>query len=163
MGFSAEKSEYSFDMRTDAPAQEVFPLLCPVREDDWVVGWKEARTMIWSESGVAELGAVFRTQHGTEPAQTWVVTRYEPDERIAFARFDGDVVTRLEIELHEADGATHSRWTTSQVGTSEQGNARVRAASERDHDALRRGLELELEHYLATGEMIDPEALPPGA
>ncbi len=160
MGFQAETSEHRYEMRTDAPASEVFPLLCPVREDDWVAGWKEARTLIWSASGVAELGAVFQTVFGDGPVETWVVTRYEPNERIAFARFGGDVVTRLDIRLREIDGRTHSTWTTSQVGTSEAGNRRVLGATERDHAVMRARLERELGHYLATGELLAPEALP---
>ncbi len=160
MDFRAETSEHTYEMHTDAPAKEVFPLLCPVRENDWVVGWEAATTMIHSRSGVAELGAVFRTRFGDGPAETWVVTRYEPNEAIDFARFGGDVVTRLQIRLREVDGLTHSTWTTSQVGTSESGNQRVRDASARDHTAMRARLEGELGHYLATGRMIEPEAHP---
>ena len=43
---------------TAAPAR-VFPLLCPVREADWIEGWDPIS--VWSESGVAEPDCVFTT------------------------------------------------------------------------------------------------------
>jgi hypothetical protein len=159
MDFQAATNELTYDMLVDAPAEEVFPLLCPVRENDWVIGWEEITTLISSESGVAELGAVFQTQQPREAPETWVITRYEPVERIAFALFGGDVVTRLEIDLAEAEGKTRATWTTSRVGTSESGNARVQAATRQSHDASRAGLDVMLQYYLATGEMIDAEKL----
>jgi len=157
--FEAATNEFAHDMHIDAPLEDVFPLLCPVRENDWVIGWEEITTMISSESGLAELGAVFRTQHAGEAAETWVITRYEPTERIAFARFGGDVVTRLDIELTEVHGKTRATWTTSQVATSESGNARAEAVTQESHGASRAGLEVMLQYYLATGEMIDAERL----
>lgn len=46
-------------MRHPAPLERVFPLLCPVREREWLQGWDA--TMVCSESGVAEPGCVFTT------------------------------------------------------------------------------------------------------
>ena len=42
-----------------APAR-VFPLLCPVREAEWLPGWHAE--VLHSASGLAELGCVFRTR-----------------------------------------------------------------------------------------------------
>jgi hypothetical protein len=38
-----------------APVEQVFPLLCPVRECDWLEGWN--CTLLHSGSGLAEKGA----------------------------------------------------------------------------------------------------------
>lgn len=159
MDFQATTSEFTYDMHIEAPAEDVFPLLCPVRENDWVIGWEEITTLISSESGVAELGAVFQTQHAGEGPETWVITEYEPTERIAFARFGGDVVTRLQVNLAVVHGKTRATWTTSQVGTSETGNARVEAVTPEAHAASRAGLEVMLKYYLLTGNMVDAETL----
>jgi hypothetical protein len=145
-------------MHIDAPATRVFPFLCPVRENDWIPGWKETATIIHSESGVAELGAVFQTRREGEP-ETWVVSTYEPNERIAFTRFGGDVAKRLVIDLTEKEGRTRMLWTTYQVGTSEAGNANVEATSAEAYRATYAGLEKMLQHYLDTGEMIPAETL----
>lgn len=159
MRFKGSKDEFVYEMEIEAPARDVFPLLCPVREDDWVIGWKEIATLISSESGVAEPGAVFRTERERGVPLMWVVTRYEPSARIAFVRFGGDVVAGLDIVLAESAGTTRATWTTTQVGTSEAGNARVEATTQETYDASHARLELMLQHYLATGQMIDTEDL----
>lgn len=64
----------------------VFPLLCPVREAEWLDGWRY--TMIYSQSGLVEEGAVFRTPHEGEPDTVWVVTHHDPvHRRVEFTRF----------------------------------------------------------------------------
>src|SRR4029079_16900293 len=74
----------SFIQDIRAPLEQVFPLLCPEREKEWLPGW-DAR-MITSASGVAEHGAVFETQH--EAGRTlWIVTEYEPPRRGGLARW----------------------------------------------------------------------------
>ena len=42
-----------------APAHRVFPLLCPVREPEWIPGW--SCELIHTASRLAEKGCVFRT------------------------------------------------------------------------------------------------------
>ena len=44
------------------PPDRVFPLICPKREEEWIPGW--SCEVLASQSGFAEVGAVFRT---TEP------------------------------------------------------------------------------------------------
>ena len=62
-----------FVHRVPAPPAEVFPLLCPVREHDWVEGWQAE--VLHSESGVAELGCVFLADaRGTHGPVTFVVS-----------------------------------------------------------------------------------------
>ena len=159
MNVNRSKRECVYEMQLEARAEEVFPLLCPVREDDWVIDWKEIATLISSGSGVAELGAVFQTQHEGEKPVTWVVTRYEPSERIAFVRFGEDVVAGLDIVLAEVAGKTRATWTTTQVGTSEAGDVRVEAVTQEAYDTSHVRLELMLQHYLSTGQMIDAQDL----
>jgi hypothetical protein len=56
----------------------VFPLLCPVREYEWIEPW--SCDMVFSESGLAENNAVFRTHFPAQGGEeTWVVCRYEKD------------------------------------------------------------------------------------
>jgi hypothetical protein len=60
----------------DAVPDEVFPLLCPVREVEWLDDW--TYRMIYSASGLVEAGAVFETAIAAEPATIWVVSRHDP-------------------------------------------------------------------------------------
>ena len=58
-------------MQLAASPGEVFPLLCPVREYEWIDVWQ--CEMIHSASGVAEAGAVFRTAFPQDgPPDVWV-------------------------------------------------------------------------------------------
>jgi hypothetical protein len=70
----------------DATPDVVFPLLCPVREAEWLDGWEY--TMVYSVSGLVEEGAVFTTSTPGEEDTVWVVTRHEPAARVVeFTRF----------------------------------------------------------------------------
>ena len=74
--FKAVRVSHEYTQTNEAPPDKVFPLLCPVREADWVPGWKY--NLIYSESGVAEDGCVFSTPNDGGPDTTWMVTRYDP-------------------------------------------------------------------------------------
>lgn len=150
--FKASKNEFSEEMVGSAPVEEVFPLLCPVREHDWIPTWKA--DMLWSESGLAEEGAVFKT--GDE---TWIITEYEPMKRVNFVRYNPDVVTRLEIDVTEEHGKTRMRWTQSQVGTTEAGNSFVESRTSEGYSRMIKSAEVMLYYYLETGHMIDNETL----
>ena len=65
----------------------------------------------------------------------------------------------LTVDLVVEAGRTRSTWTTSLVGTSAAGNASVEAFTQDAHDHMRARLGVELQHYLATGELISAEEL----
>ena len=96
----------SYTMTADAPPAEVFPLLCPVREYEWIEPW--SCDMVFSESGLAESNAVFRTRFPAQGGEeTWIVCRYEKDRAIAFIRLvPGFKVNRLDIDLTAASDRT---------------------------------------------------------
>ena len=48
---------HTYVQKLVASPAEVFPLLCPVREADWLDGWDPLE--VWSRSGVAEPDCVF--------------------------------------------------------------------------------------------------------
>lgn len=96
--------------RIEAPPAEVFALLCPVRESDWIPTW--TCDLLYTASGVAELGCVFRTDSRTgSGTMTWVVSRYEPPRRIEFTSFASDpLLMRLTVTLEPVAGATELHW-----------------------------------------------------
>jgi hypothetical protein len=86
---TTDRRRVRFACSQTVPAEPaaVFPLLCPVLEYDWVPGW-ECR-LIYTESGVAEPRCVFQTDRpGAGGVDTWVVSHYQPAERIAFVRVE---------------------------------------------------------------------------
>jgi len=93
-----------------ATAEELFPLLCPVREYEWIPGW--ACEMIWSESGFAELDAAFTTRVGLFGKSLWTCVVYEPPRRIEYLRTEGSTVAiRLALGLSENAGRTALDWS----------------------------------------------------
>ncbi len=76
----------AYQQTIEAPPDVVFPLLCPVREAEWLDGWEYE--MLYSASGLVEEGAVFATRGVGEEDTVWVVTRHDPVARIVeFTRF----------------------------------------------------------------------------
>jgi hypothetical protein len=64
-----------FDL--NGTAGEIFPLLCPILEYDWLPGWR--CTMLYSDSGVAEDNAIFHTTERPGLRAVWTCIAYEPD------------------------------------------------------------------------------------
>ncbi len=107
---AGQRKRFTYTHSVAAPAEDVFPLLCPVREYEWIDWW--SCELVYSDSGVAEDGCVFRTRLGT--GETWVVVRYD-EEALSFGTlvFAGDhLVMLLEVELEElGEGRTEVRWS----------------------------------------------------
>src|SRR5947209_3150818 len=66
-----------------AAPEQVFPLLCPVREADYLPGWKYR--LVYSRSGLAEPGCIFASPNDDGTETTWIMTAHQPSEHVAFA------------------------------------------------------------------------------
>ncbi len=105
MSFQPSQFSRSGVIRCRATIEEVFPLLCPKKEEDWIPGW-QCET-IWSHSGYNEDGAIFRTTkpYGTE--LYWNTVRYDIRERLVefLIVAPGLFMFRFRIDVQpEADG-----------------------------------------------------------
>ena len=97
---NAKRVVQSYDFILAAAAEQIFPLLCPVREYDWIDGW--SCDLIYSESGVAENNCIFKTASEAEGEMTWTVSRYEPDRAIEFVIISTDIfILKLDLALSE--------------------------------------------------------------
>lgn len=152
--FEPKRVVKSYDQQYQAPPAKVFPLLCPVREYDWLEVWQCA--MVWSDSGVAENNCIFTTDFPDAGREVWVVCRYEPPQAIEFVRYAGaDKVTRLNIHLTDnGDGTTLARWTHIHTGLTPAGNAAIDTLSDARYTSEMQMLEAMLNHYLTTGSML---------
>jgi hypothetical protein len=138
-----------------AAPEQVFPLLCPVLEYQWIPHWR--CELLHSASGVAEEDCVFRTAFPDAGPMLWVVSRYEPPARIEFTCFVADShVQRLKIALTAAGDATRLDWTNRWLATGPRGDAWLAAWSEAEHEKKMDNLRRLLTHYLTTGEMLQP-------
>lgn len=153
--FVAKRRIHTNVQKLAAPPSAVFPLLCPVREYDWIEHWN--CRMVWSESGVAEENAIFTTRFPGDPAEeVWVICRYEPDERIEFVRVIPEHrVIRYDISLKTlGEEKTEAHWTHTVTGLSEAGNAEIETLPETHYSQIVARLERMLNHYFKTGEML---------
>lgn len=136
--------------------EEIFPLLCPVREFDWIPSWD--CELIYTESGIAEEGCIFLTDRPDDGGvDTWVVSRFEPRERISFVRTNPLRVIRYDVTLEGGDGATTLHWHQEITSLSEAGDRYVLELDEGDFVGYVGIMERMMEHYLATGEALHVE------
>ncbi len=136
-----------------APVEKVFPLLCPVREYDWIDGWN--CRLVHSDSGFAEKDAVFTTGFRKEGFSIWTVSRYEPDRAIAFVVvFPGSHVVTVEIALTPIGPAeTRLLWTCTLTSLVEP-NAYVASVDQESFDREQAFFDRALDHYCSTGKML---------
>jgi hypothetical protein len=142
----------SYVQRLAAPPARVFPLLCPVREADWIDGWDPL--VVITESGVAEPGCVFITR--APPADAiWIVTRHEPAAAVEMFKISpGVTACRLTIELEATAAGCNAHVTYEHTSLGSDGDSFVRGFTEAHYEQFMRDWEARLNHYLATGEKL---------
>lgn len=143
----------TFTQHLIAEPSRVFPLLCPVREADWIEGWNPIA--VWSESGVAEPDCVFVT--AAEPHDAiWFVTRHEPEAGyVEMLKVTPDVTAcRLSIRLEASACGTDATVTYSHTSLGLLGDEFVDAFTQQYYEQFMHDWETRLNHYLATGEQL---------
>lgn len=142
------------ELIADADPQTVFPLLCPVREYEWIEPWR--CRMLYSDSGVAENNSIFETDFPHEGGrETWIVSHYQKDRGIEFVRFTPDEkIIKLDICLSGTRaGGTRLLWRKIFTGLSPEGNQVITALADNFEGEAERIAKM-LNHYLKTGKML---------
>jgi hypothetical protein len=148
----------SYTQHIAAPPEAVFPLLCPVREADWLEGWIDQVEMIHSDSGAAEDGCVFITRVPGQPDTVWVITHHDPVRRtVDFVRVTtGLVATRLQIAVEpRGDGSSSVAITYTFTPLDRAGRAFVEQSH--SEDVFRGDMawwEASMNHWLRTGVIL---------
>ena len=138
-----------------AEPSRVFPLLCPVREYEWIEIWR--CRMLYSESGVAENNCVFETDFAQNGGrETWIVSRYEVNRCIEFVRFSADEkIIKLDIRLQDAENdRTRLLWRKTYTGLSPSGNRLIQTIAEQQFAPEAAMIEKMLNTFLTTGKML---------
>ena len=136
-----------------ASPQRVFPLLCPVLEAEWAVGW--APLQVTTASGVAEPDCVFVTP--AEPHNSiWYVTRHEPDNLLVeFLKVTpGVTACRIVIQLSGNERECAADVTYSHTSLGVRGDEFVGSFTAEHYQQFMRDWERELNHFLATGRKL---------
>lgn len=148
-----------FTQRLVRPVPEVFPLLCPVRESDWIEDWDPR--VVYSTSGFVEPGCVFVTP--AEPTDAvWYVTRHDAEaavvEMIKFS--PGVTVSRVHIGLHPTDTGCNAVVSYTLTSLGKLGDAALLAFSESWYEEFMRTWERRMNHWLEHGRCLRSRGRP---
>ncbi|MFX1389512.1 MAG: hypothetical protein ACFE9Z_05550 [Promethearchaeota archaeon] len=135
--------------------ENIFPLLCPTREADWIPGWDSE--LIYTESGYAEDKCVFRTDKSNSAGEgLWIFTGFKPNEYVEFVRFQQDLIIHCRIDLTQnKDGTTTATWKTISTALTEKGNSTIKSMTDKKHNPV---IHL-MDYYLKNGKIISKSLL----
>jgi hypothetical protein len=136
-----------------ASVEDVFPLLCPKREEEWIPGW-ECET-IWSHSGYNEEGAIFRTTkpYGTE--LYWTTLQYDITKKVVDFLITAPhrymFHFRIDVSIGN-DGFLTLSFSQTFTSVSKEGNELLNRYSAEDFNARLRSLGEFMNRYLQERE-----------
>ncbi len=147
-----------------ASPDRVFPLLCPVREYEWIDGW-DCR-LVYSKSGLVEEGCIFTTHFPDDAPTLWVTMLHDPvTRRVEFVRFTPEVkVLKMQLQVDEAANGTSNLTIKYTLTTlNEEGNNLVDqlVASGGNHfEKHIHRIGTLLNHFLTQGKMLKKSEFP---
>jgi len=151
---SGKRIVRSYSTTLPSSPETVFPLLCPVREYDWIPTWK--CEVIYTESGYAELGCVFTTDFKDQAgAETWVVCSYEKNRLIGFVKTGNHTTTRYNVSLEPRQTGSIIRWEQEITGLDERGDLLLAAITEAVYNDKMQRINKLLEDYLLHGHNMN--------
>jgi hypothetical protein len=149
--------QYVHDLRV--PADQVFPLLCPVREYEWIDDWR--CELVHTTSGVVEKGCIFVTESPSEGRTLWVTSVHDPAaRRVEFVRVNLErlvTLMSLRVEPNGAGCRLHAGFTLVALDASGQAIVDAVRATGGPHAQIVLSLVRRLEHFLTTGRMLSPD------
>ena len=137
--------------------EEVFPLLCPVREAEWIEGWNPV--FVASESGVAESGCVFTT--AASPTDSiWFITRHEPDAGfVEMLKVTPSVTAcRLRISVSPVPSGSEATVVYEHTSLGAEGDKLVSEFTEAYYEKFMQDWETRMNHFLRTGQRLRADA-----
>jgi len=149
--------KHCYTQSINGTPEQVFPLLCPVRETDWIPGW----TTDWviSDSGLAERGCIFQTPPrpgAGGSASIWVITRHDTEalELEMIKVTPAHTVGKLQVSL-SAPNHTTTNVTVAYEFTSlgPLGDAYLEGYTAKWYEEFMKVWERQLNYYLETGEL----------
>lgn len=153
--FQAKRVTKKYRQTINALPEKVFPLLCPVREAEWLDGWQY--NMIYSESGLVEKGAVFITPRKGEPDTVWVVTKHDPTNyEVEFTRITHQsrtCVLRI-IVCRKDENSSYVDISYTYTGISISGNDFIDELTEDDFREDMKFWEDSVNYFLNTGKKL---------
>lgn len=158
--FKAKRKRVEFSGTWNTTVEDVFPLLCPAREADWIIGWD--CDLIYTESGYAEKDCIFKTGK-SNPAGggLWIMTGYEANHYIEFVQVQTDIILHARVSLKDnRDGTVTGTWNVLHTALTPEGNQQIDKLGE---NHVQGGPLIKMmEHYLDKGKTLNPISLAMG-
>jgi hypothetical protein len=135
----------------------VFPLLCPVREAEWIQGWNPS--LVITESGVAERDCIFTSR--SEPAEAiWYITRHEPTAGfVEMLKITPNVTAcRLTIQVRPSNTGSEAEITYAHTSLGPLGDAIVAEFTEDFYRQFMQEWEAKINHFLDHGTALQEAA-----
>jgi len=118
---SGKRTVRTYKTPLSASPEKIFPLLCPVKEYEWIPTWQ--CNLIYSKSGYAELGCVFSTDFGDASGiEIWVVSTYEKNRQIGFVKTGVHITTRYTVSLNRSKSGSTIQWEQELTSIDDQGD-----------------------------------------
>ena len=138
----------------NANPERVFPLLCPVRETDWVPDWNPK--LVVSNSGVMELDCIFITAEEQSDA-IWIVSGYEPNRYVEmYTVIPGSTVRKFSIRLDsEEENKTKASIFYEYTALTKGGEKVVNDFDKANFAEFTNHFEIAINHYLITGRKVE--------
>ena len=144
---------HTYKQRLTGSPSKVFPLLCPVREADWIDGWNPI--LVLSQSGHAEQDCVFLTDAKVHDS-IWYITRHDP------ARFFIEMIKitpsvtacKLTIRVRPAKPGCEAEVTYSHTSLGPEGDVYIAGFTAEYYVQFMREWESRLNHYLKHGTAL---------
>lgn len=140
----------------EADAKTVFPLLCPVKEVDWIDGWEDVCTLVYTDSGIAEEACIFETDIPLEGKALWICSDYDAkNTQIEYIKhLFGKAIIKWRMIVRDLPGgrsAIHSVYVATSLG--KEGKAYVKSMGDKGATELLTGLQERVNYYVTHGRM----------
>jgi hypothetical protein len=149
MQFQARQFMRRGDIHSKAALEDVFPLLCPKREEEWIPGW-ECQT-IWSRSGYNEEGAIFRTMKPYDTELYWTTLQYDINNKIVDFLITAPYLFMFHFKIDlcvESDGLLTITFTQVFTSITEEGSAFLKRYESEDFRGRLKNLEEFMNRHL---------------
>lgn len=140
--------KYTYLQTINALPAKVFPLLCPVREKEWVGGWNPL--LVVSKCGFAEMDCSFITKKNIEK-NYWVVTKYDRKNfEIEMIIVSPDItIGKLQIKLSKANSSkTKAKISYVYTSLSKKGDKFIKEFTRDKYKSFMKSWEDEINYFL---------------
>lgn len=146
---------HTYTQQLVAPPARVFPLLCPVRESEWLERWDPR--LVVTQSGVGEPDCVFVTDSGVNaPEAIWYITRHEPANSLLemIKITPGLTACRLQIQVRAVPAGSEADVSYSHTSLGPKGDDDVASFTAAYYEQFMRDWQDRMNYFLTHGAML---------